>query len=82
MPYIIQERRDDIIKGGDCARKVGELTFIIQYHLKEYFKFKGESYQTYAEMLGALRGAEIDVITRKLIDYEAKKCKENGDVWE
>ena len=63
------------------ASNVGELTYFITKTLREYLLTKGESYQIYAEMLGALEGAKLDLIERKIKPYEAKKRLEHGDVW-
>ena len=79
MPYIKKNQRNNVWTYG--PQTVGDLTFLLTDLLKGYLLGKGESYQTYAEMLGALAGAKLDLIERKIKPYEAKKCAENGDVW-
>lgn len=78
MPYVPEPFRG-AAKTSPVA--VGELTFAIQQLVKGYVALKGESYQTYAECLGALRGAELDLWDRKIQPYERAKCETNGDVW-
>lgn len=77
MPYI---DRDGRIRAFDTPRTAGELTFAIQQLLKWYIG-TAPDYQRYAECLGALRGAELDLWDRKIQPYERAKCEQNGDVW-
>lgn len=76
MPYIIQERREDL-----KAESAGELNYRLTLVLKEYLTTKGESYGTYNDMLGALEGAKLELYRRKVTPYEDLKIVENGDVW-
>lgn len=78
MPYISRDRKDEI---GLHPQSVGELTYAIQQVLKRYIDGVEPSYQTYAECLGALRGAELDLWDRKVQPYEVAKREQNGDVW-
>lgn len=76
MPYIIQERREAL-----KAESAGDLNYLLTLVLKEYLTTKGESYQTYNDMLGALEGAKLELYRRKVAPYEDLKIVENGDVW-
>ena len=77
MPYIKQKRREEIIFPENC----GELNFFITEILATYIVAKGESYQTYNDIMGALEGAKLEIYRRKIAPYEDKKIKENGDVY-
>ena len=79
VPYIKQDRRQIVYEEG--AETVGELTYLFCREIKSYLQTKGESYQVFAEVLGALEGAKLDFIERKVKAYEQRKCLENGDVW-
>lgn len=80
MPYIVQSRRIQLAE-HQIAVTAGELTYKITLLLRSYLKDHGESYTTYATMLGALRGAELDLWDRKVRPYEHGRRAENGDVW-
>lgn len=49
--------------------------------IRDYIKTKGESYQTYNDIMGALEGAKLELYRRKIGIYEDKKIEENGDVY-
>lgn len=80
MPYIKKDDRDQICLGRG-SRTAGELNFIFSLLIKNYVGDKGESYQTYNDILGALEGAKLELYRRKIAPYEDKKIKENGDVY-
>lgn len=89
MPYILSERRDKLIvrvpmlgevvdyQAIECA---GDLNFVITYIAKQLLVAKGENYQNYNDILGALEGAKLELYRRQIAPYEDKKIKENGDV--
>ena len=79
MPYITQEDRDDLELGP--PETPGELNYEITMLLVEYLAVRGESYQTYNDMIGVLEAAKMELYRRKVIGYEEKKRKLNGDVW-
>lgn len=78
MPYIHKDCR---AAAQNYPATAGELTFAIQQLLKTFIAASGDTYRTYAEVMGALRGAELDLWDRKIRAYESAKCSENGDVW-
>jgi hypothetical protein len=83
MPYISRERRI-ILEPSPAAtlvRGAGELTFAFTEQIQGYIEGNGLSYQTLAEILGALRGAELDLERRIITPYEQMKQEDNGDVW-
>lgn len=80
MPYIKEDRKNDLI-GIDETHTTGELNYKITLLLIEYMRFKGLSYQTINDILGALEGAKQEFYRRVATPYENKKIEENGDVY-
>ena len=80
MPYIDKKRREDLGRYG-VPQNSGELNYRITQVISEYLQNKGESYQTYNDILGALDGAGKELYERKIKDYERIKMQENGDVY-
>ena len=78
MPYIDPKRRID---AEVLPRDAGELNFRLTKVIVRYLNFKGESYQTYNDIIGALEGAKLEIYRRLIVPYEDIKCKENGDVY-
>lgn len=78
MPYIKPEDRQWVIDNG--ARTAGELNYLITYWSLKYLKLKGEKYQTYNDIVGALEGAKLELYRRHVSQYEDEKIDENGDV--
>lgn len=76
MPYISQERR------GEQPETSGELNYRITTLCAEYLGRKGESYQTYNDIVGALEGAKLELYRRKVAPYEEGKLITNGDVYD
>ena len=81
MPYIKEERRREFHRTLGAAQDVGELNYQITCLINKYMFVKGESYQTYNDIMGALEGAKLELYRRKIAPYEDKKCEENGDVY-
>lgn len=80
MPYISQNKRM-LIGYSESPKTAGELNYVITTMLRLYLQDKGESYQTYNDMMGVLAGALQELYRRKITPYEDKKIKENGDVY-
>jgi len=49
--------------------------------VKDYWERMGQSYDTIVEILGAIEGLKLDFVQRRVIQYEAHKMQQNGDVW-
>jgi hypothetical protein len=79
MPYIKQEDRKEL-KKELYPVNAGELNYCIHILLDIYLKQKGQSYQTYNDMIGALEGAKLELYRRRVSSYEDKKILENGDI--
>lgn len=80
MPYIKSNRRSICRNEWDFVT-AGELNYMITVVIHQYIFNKGESYQTYNDIMGALEGAKLELYRRKIVPYEDKKIKENGDVY-
>lgn len=83
MPYIKQERRDEIALGDLLGqpRNPGELNYQLTIAIQCYLNYKGLTYATINDILGALEGAKLEFYRRIAVPYEDTKIKENGDVW-
>lgn len=81
MPYIEERLRDDLQSREACPTSPGELNFVFTDVIKDYLLYKGESYQTYNDIIGALEGAKLELYRRKVVDYENMKWNQNGDVY-
>lgn len=81
MPYIEDDgRRAELMKNLD-PRNAGELNFVLTTICRIYMEIKGERYQHYNDVIGALEGCKLEMYARKIRPYEDKKIKENGDVF-
>ncbi len=80
MPYIPSDKRNDMDAGYN-AQNVGQLTYQLTRVAILYLEAKGQSYQTYAEILGALEATKLELYRRSIGPYEDTKIKENGDVY-
>jgi len=80
MPYINQDRRDDVVHTWDY-KTAGEFNYAVTKMITYYIEKNGESYQTYNDIMGALEGIKLELYRRKIAPYEDKKIKENGDVY-
>lgn len=85
MPYILKERRSEILNSGkiDISKieNAGELNFSFYKIINEYFEKEGKgNYQAINDIIGALEGAKLEFTRRIVSPYEDLKIKENGDV--
>ena len=81
MPYIEKMRRVKLLEFNDQPQNAGELNFLITNLITKYMFMKGEKYQHYNDIIGALEGAKFEIYRRRVALYEEKKIKENGDVY-
>lgn len=87
MPYIKSENRKKFIKTLSEAQLVfdknttpGDFNYLVSKLAKIYIWYKGESYQTYNDLMGALTGAQLELYRKKISSYEDEKLNENGDI--
>lgn len=78
MPYIPQQQRDELLTRN--AQNSGELNFQFTQIAIQYLKDKGERYQHYNDILGALEGAKLELYRVYCTPYEQEKMEENGKV--
>jgi len=84
MPYIKQETRDDVDPFLAPLLEVvpnleaGTLNYVITRILLETAP---GSYEGFNRLLGVLEAIKLEFYLRMIAPYEAKKCKENGDVY-
>jgi hypothetical protein len=79
MPYIKQQDREELDE-WEVPKSAGDLNYVIHLEIERYLIEKGESYQTYNDILGALEGAKLELYRRRVSGYEDKKIAENGDI--
>jgi hypothetical protein len=79
MPYIKQQDREELDE-WEVPKSAGDLNYVIHLELERYLIEKGESYQTYNDMIGALECAKLELYRRRISKYEALKAEENGDI--
>lgn len=82
MPYIDPTERLAITEGTIDISTAGQLNFAFTMLALDYLELKGESYQTYNDILGALEGAKLELYRRRIANYEDKKCVSNGEIYE
>ena len=93
MPYIKEEMRQwwdtylvtmmEGLEHRDLEKDkmtAGELNYIISSIALKFVRVKGESYQNYNDMIGALECAKTELYRRFIAPYEDLKVKENGDL--
>jgi hypothetical protein len=86
MPYIKKADRLRLQDGGFSLpdfmnEPVGSLTYVLYQAALSYLQRNSDSYQTRAEILGALESAKLEFYRRDVAPYEDIKMRENGDVW-
>ena len=59
---------------------VGHLNYILSKVCLAYLDIKGEGYQTYNDIMGALEGAKLEMYRRPIATYEDIKLEKNGDI--
>ncbi len=82
MPYIPQKDRDRLSEHEySGATTPGELNYIFTKEIIAYINIRGLSYQTINDVLGALEGAKLEFLRRRVNKYEDNAIKRNGDVY-
>lgn len=82
MPYIDKTNRREIDAcGPDAVYNIGGLNYFITKTILNYLG-DTESYARYNEILGLLDAIKLEFWRRRVIPYEIKKIKENGDIYE
>ena len=80
MPYIDKDVRVLLDNGFAFPQTAGELNYLFTTYIIRYIKDKGESYQTYNDILGVLSAVPKELYDRRIRAYEDKKIQEHGDL--
>lgn len=81
MPYVIQEKRDSFLRGEGVMEVPGDLNFVLTKVCLEYLENRGQNYQTYNDIIGALECCKLEMYRRSVAPYEDTKISTNGDVY-
>ena len=85
MPYIPKHRRIKLdisyMDGAEIPANAGELNYVFTEVIRDYLLLKGDSYQVFNDIVGALEGCKAEFQRRIVNPYEDKKMEENGDVY-
>lgn len=88
MPYIKQERREELFESGEyhTPETAGELNFMITQLLINFLDdpeppHTRQSYEKYNAAIGALECAKLELYRRLIVPYEDNKIRVNGDVY-
>ena len=81
MPYIKEFRNELTPWLSRHPKNAGDLNYVFTMLIQNYMKHKGESYQAYNDVMGAIEGCKLELYRRKVSTYEDKKIQENGDVY-
>ncbi len=82
MPYITQQRRDELFNDKDeFPNTPGELNFFLTKLCIEYMKKGHKSYQEINDIMGALECCKQEFYRRVAVPYEDGKIETNGDVY-
>lgn len=87
MPYITKHRRGLVVtqpaprQGVNKPLDAGELTFQLTHVIEEYRRLKGDRFQTFSDIIGALEATKAEAYRRVVTPYEVGKCVLNGDVY-
>lgn len=79
MPYIKPE--DRTLYKVRTFKGPGELNYAFTELCVRYLGERGESYQTYNDIIGALEGAKLEMYRRRVGAYEDAAKDKNGDVY-
>ena len=79
MPYIKKEDRTQFHNGVDNLRPStpGELNYVFTEIIFNYLETKGQSYQTYNDIIGAMECCKMELYRRRIAPYENLKIQEN-----
>jgi len=84
MPYIKQEDRlklaDYINEKTTGPENAGQLNYIFTKIMLGYISRKGQNYQNYNDILGAIEGSKMELYRIFIGPYEDTKIQENGSI--
>jgi len=84
MPYITQGKRNRIDPYLEQINEIiyekGELTYCLYKLCSLYLKTRRISYETLSTTMSCLEDAKLEWHRKRMIPYEDKKIRENGDI--
>lgn len=83
MPYVPEPVRgllDNEPVDGVDPHGPGQLNYVLTRICLNYVLRRGQEYQSYNDVLGALEGAKQEFYRRGVAPYEDRKRAENGDL--
>lgn len=80
MPYITQQRREELAAGIGEPSTPGELNYTVTRVVHRYLGNQGRNYAAFNAAVGALECAKLELYRRFVVPYEDEKIAENGDV--
>ena len=80
MPYLKSSRRAQLKIPLNVYEAASDLNYLFTRISLDYLGQKGECYQTYNDIIGALECAKEEFYRRKIASYENKKIRENGEI--
>jgi hypothetical protein len=88
MPYIPEKRREELGErltpaqhGRNRIQSAGELTYLFTQLVEQYRAEQGDSFGTFANIVGALEQTKDEFQRRVVHPYEDNKILTNGDVY-
>lgn len=79
MPHVPNKDRDENLARVDPTP--GRFSWLLSQLINDYVHRYGMSYQVAVEIVGSLELSKLYWNNRVVLPYEARKCKENGDVY-
>jgi hypothetical protein len=79
VPYIKRERRQDFTSPGH-PETAGEINYLFTKIALKYIEDKGESYQAYNDIAGAVHLMLLELERRRIGIYEDEAILRNGDL--
>lgn len=83
MPYIKSEDREALDKYPLSVQNAGELNYMFTKIALAYWAGVNgkQNYQKINDIIGAMEGAKLEFYRKVVVNYEDKKCAENGEVY-
>ena len=95
LPYIDKYYRDLIDKDfeelltkwsiaceHDGPSAEGRITYLMSKIINYTYYCKGFTYAEYCTLIGMIENFKLELHRRLVAEYEDKKCRENGDVFD
>lgn len=81
MPYVTEDRKNDLDWGNVVADNPGDLNYMFTKIIDEYLTRKGLRYEHINATIGALDCCKMELYRRLAAPYENQKIIGNGDAY-